>query len=87
LLVLRLRLTLLWMSKAPSNDSADDRFIALEERLAFQQRMLEEINSVVVSQQAELDRIRREVSQLTETSHQLMERAGDNLPHEKPPHY
>jgi SlyX protein len=76
------------MSPATADEnSPDDRYIALEERLAFQQRMLEELNTVVVSQQGELDRLRREVSRLGEASRVLMERTGDNLPHEKPPHY
>ena len=69
------------------DNASEDRFIALEEKLAFQQRTLDELNSVVVTQQTELDRLRREVSQLTETSRILVERTGDNLPHEKPPHY
>jgi SlyX protein len=76
------------MSSASADDNLpDERFIALEERLAFQQRMLDELNTVVVSQQGDLDRLRREVSRLTATSQLLMERSGENLPHEKPPHY
>lgn len=73
--------------KSVDDDPRDDRFIALEEKLAFQQRLLEEINAVVVDQQAELDRIRRELTQISEASRLLIERTGDNLPHEKPPHY
>jgi SlyX protein len=72
---------------ATDNNASEDRFIALEEKLAFQQRTLDELNAVVVTQQGELDRLRREVSQLTETSRMLVERTSDDLPHEKPPHY
>jgi SlyX protein len=76
------------MSASPSpHNSPDDRLITLEEKLAFQQHLLDEINAVVVGQQAEIDRLRRDVSQLTEASRVLFDRSGDNLPHEKPPHY
>jgi SlyX protein len=76
------------MSTLPPNHRAEsERITALEEKLAFQQRVLDELNSVVLSQQAEIDRMRREVAQLTAALRAFIEQTGDNLPHEKPPHY
>lgn len=61
--------------------------VALEEKLTFQQRQLDELNSVVLEQQAELDRQRRELVKLASVAQGLMDRTGVDLPHEKPPHY
>ena len=61
--------------------------VALEEKLTFQQRQFEELNSVVLKQQAELDRQRRELANLARMLQGLMDRTGEDLPHEKPPHY
>lgn len=77
------------------NNSQDDSkkhvnqqsLIALEEQIAFQQRHLEELNSVVREQQSSLDRMRRELSQFKELLQRAIERSGEDLPHEKPPHY
>ncbi|TWU29623.1 SlyX family protein [Bythopirellula polymerisocia] len=61
--------------------------VALEEKLTFQQRQFDELNSVVLKQQAELDRQRRELANLARMLQGLMDRTGEDLPHEKPPHY
>lgn len=61
--------------------------IALEERLTFQQRQLDHLNDVVLQQQAELERHRRELAELAKVARGLLDRTGDDLPHEKPPHY
>ncbi len=62
--------------------------IELEEKLMFQQRVLDELNGVVLQQQAELVRLGRELHSLRTVVHQLHEHGqGEDLPHEKPPHY
>lgn len=77
--------------KTPNNEP--DRqanplsLIALEEQLAFQQRHLDQLNDVVRAQQTSLDRMQRELSQLHGLLQRVVERSGDDLPHEKPPHY
>jgi SlyX protein len=70
-----------------SNLDSDQRLIALEEKLSYQQRQLEELNQVIVEQQREINLLRREVNALSNTVKGLMENGGENLPHEKPPHY
>jgi len=61
--------------------------IELEEKIMFQQRALDELNSVVLRQQTDLDRLGRELHALRTTVQQLIEHGGEDLPHEKPPHY
>jgi SlyX protein len=71
----------------PANDY-EQRLVALEERLTFQQRLIEELNGVVLDQRREFDRLARELAQCRQTLEQFRDAAlGENLPHEKPPHY
>ncbi len=60
----------------------------LEEQLAFQQRALDELHTEVRTQQQELVALRREVARLSAAVEQMKEQGwGEDLPHEKPPHY
>ncbi len=68
--------------------SVDRRLIALEERLAFAEQTVDTLNEVVQQQQAQIDRLVGETGRLESHLERLSERAGgDDLPHEKPPHY
>ena len=61
---------------------------ALEERMAFQERMLEELNEAVLRQRQQLDQLSLQMAAVTRALEQLAEQAqGGDLPHEKPPHY
>ncbi|QDU90307.1 hypothetical protein Pla175_37100 [Pirellulimonas nuda] len=66
-----------------------DQLTRLEELLAHQQQLLDQLNSAVVEQGGEIDRLRRELEALRTLAGRLAERvdAGQTLPHEKPPHY
>jgi uncharacterized coiled-coil protein SlyX len=70
-----------------NDDSPDAATLALQEALSFQQRQLDQFNAVVLEQHAEIDRLRREVNTLTELVRGALERGGEDLPHERPPHY
>jgi uncharacterized coiled-coil protein SlyX len=70
-----------------SNLDSDQRLIALEEKLSYQQRQLEELNQVIVEQHAQVLQLSREVRVLTDTVKGILENGGENYPHEKPPHY
>ena len=66
----------------------DARLIALEERLTFQQRLIDELNAVALDHRRELDALVRDLAQCRTALDRLHESgAGENLPHEKPPHY
>jgi uncharacterized coiled-coil protein SlyX len=62
--------------------------VALEERLTFQQRQIDELNTVALDQRREIDRLTRELNQCRDALELLRQSgAGENLPHDKPPHY
>ena len=64
------------------------RVVELEQKLTFQQAAFDQLNGVVLEQQAELEQLRREVRTLNQLLQRLHDRGGgDDLPHEKPPHY
>ena len=74
-------------SPAPSDDPGP-QLLELQAQLTYQQRMLEELNTVVLEQQTGLEKLRREVESLQNMLRELAERQpGDDLPDEKPPHY
>jgi len=77
---------------SPQSDSGGQdpaaRVLGLEEKIMFQQRALDELNEVVLRQQGELDRLHREFQSLRALTERAMEQGGgEDLPHEKPPHY
>ena len=62
--------------------------VELQEKIMFQQRALDELNGVVLQQQTEIDRLGKELRALRSLLQQSIEQgAGEDLPHEKPPHY
>jgi SlyX protein len=66
----------------------DARLRPLEERLAFQERAIDELNEAVLRQQQQIDQLNRQLAALTRGLEQLAEQGqGGDLPHEKPPHY
>lgn len=68
---------------------ADDQDLAaqvidLEQKLTFQQRSFDELNSVVLEQQSELELLRREMKSLRQLLHGFSGGGlGEDLPHEK----
>ena len=62
----------------------EDRFIALEIKLAHQERLTEELNDALYKQQQRMDALEKTLIDL-----QKRVQNGDQeiRPHEKPPHY
>jgi len=76
------------MAKQPQSDELTAHVIELEQKLAFQQRAFDELNAVVLEQQGEIETLRRELKSLRGMLQGISERGtGEDLPHEKPPHY
>lgn len=65
-------------SDQPVSTALEARITELEIRLTHQDRLLEELNSVVIEQQDLLDRLRREVGALTQ-------RLAESVPDGEPP--
>jgi uncharacterized coiled-coil protein SlyX len=68
----------------------DDLQTRLEELLAHQQHAIDALNAEVIEQRREIDRLRVVVAKLESKATLLaeyVERSGDDLPHERPPHY
>ena len=69
-------------------DNLTAQVAELELKLTFQQRAFDQLNGVVLEQQAELEHLRREVKSLRMLLQGLADRgSGEDIPHEKPPHY
>ena len=76
------------MTAESSSPNTAQKLIELEEKLMFQQRAIDDLNGVILQQQAELDRLKSELSANRRLIEDLTQRAlGKDLPHEKPPHY
>ena len=68
-----------------SNESAQEtRFIQLETKIAYQEKLISELNEVVLAHTRALDRMEIRVKQLEAM---LRESPGGPLGHEPPPHY
>ena len=64
------------------------RLIDLEERLTYQQHLIDQLNDVVRGQARQLERLGRELASYVTAVERLAQNSqGDDLPHEKPPHY
>ena len=73
---------------ATSESQADgDRLLAVEERLTFQQRAVEQLNEVVLRHERRIEELCRELAAYATTLEGLSRQADEDLPHEKPPHY
>jgi SlyX protein len=72
----------------PDPDRPTSRVVELEEKIMFQQQAHDQLNSVVLKQQSELERLGRELESLRSHVRQVSDLIpGDELPPEKPPHY
>ena len=66
----------------------EDRIINLETKLAYQEHTIEELNSVVIEQQNEIDRLKNAVEYLLDKVSQMADTHMEKAPaNEKPPHY
>jgi len=64
------------------------RLTDLEERLTYQQHLIDQLNEVVLGQARQLERLGRELTNYVAAVERLTQHGqGDDLPHEKPPHY
>jgi uncharacterized coiled-coil protein SlyX len=65
--------------------SQEERFVRLEEKAAYLEKLALDLNEVVIRQAQELDELHTRLERL-----ERQQRAGEDdqsIPHEKPPHY
>jgi uncharacterized coiled-coil protein SlyX len=78
------------MNSNDSSSGSDHRQIRVEELLAHQQHLIDALSHEVTDLRRELNLWGQVVSKLEAQLKLLaeyVERRGDDLPHEKPPHY
>jgi|TARA_B100001059_G_scaffold229147_1_gene261291 SlyX protein len=66
----------------------DNRFIDIETKLSYQESLLDQLNSIIIKQQAELDMLKRSLKNLQERISVLNEISSETInADERPPHY
>ncbi|MBT7276354.1 MAG: SlyX family protein [Woeseiaceae bacterium] len=66
----------------------DDRLIDIETKLSYQESLLDQLNSIIIKQQAEVDVLKRSLKNLQERISLLNEASSENNNiNELPPHY
>jgi SlyX protein len=70
------------------NKDLADRFDAIEIRLAYQDETIETLNKTITTQWTEIDRLKREMTRLSDRVLEAENRAGSAMqPDAPPPHY
>ena len=75
------------MGEQEDKAAVDERFEVLEAKVLYQERTIEELNSVVIRQQDQVDALTAEVAQLREILENPPEDTIDASEEPPPPHY
>lgn len=70
-----------------SSESVDQRLMELEIKCSFTEDLVERLNEVIVRQQAQIDRLQREVMEIREQARAADPGSFRSLQDEMPPHY
>lgn len=73
------------MSQPPTQ--TEERFEVLETKVVYQERMVDELNGVVVSQQNQLDQLTEQIRRLEELVKELSQAPTEEGEEPPPPHY
>ena len=73
----------------PTRDNNQVRLVHLEETVAHQDQLLGQLNESLTLLRDQYDRLENKLEQASSQVQWLMENSnpGEDLPHEKPPHY
>lgn len=71
----------------PSSESVDRRLMDLEIKSSFTEDLVERLNEVIVRQQAQIDRLQREVLDLRDQARAADPGSFRSIRDELPPHY
>jgi SlyX protein len=75
------------MSPADADDPMTQRLIQLEIKASFTEDLLDKLDQVVIGQQAQIDRLKRELQRLRQQTSTDADPTSRNLRDELPPHY
>jgi uncharacterized coiled-coil protein SlyX len=67
------------------SDESDARFLKLEEKVAYQEKTIADLDGVVVELRAQLEALQARLESVERALRQ--ELAGREMPNERPPHY
>ena len=70
-----------------SEDRPEDRLVRLEELTAYQAETIEDLSEQVARQWALIERLRRQLDEMTERFETLEDTARVQTPTQKPPHW
>ena len=70
-----------------SDEDIERRLVDLEVKAAFAEDLVEQLNDIVVRQQAQIDALQRELARFREQALEAPEPAFRSLRDELPPHY
>jgi len=65
----------------------EERLVAIETKLAFQEDLVEELNKTVYQQQQKLDHLEAVCAALARQIQSQAEARNEGMSHERPPHY
>jgi SlyX protein len=71
----------------PNRDDTEQRLTALEIKASFSEDLVDRLNDVIVRQQLQIDRLRRELDELRQRAADAPPETLRSLRDELPPHY
>ncbi|MAC91914.1 MAG: SlyX protein [Woeseiaceae bacterium] len=66
---------------------SDDHLVKIETKLSYQEDLLDQLNSIIIKQQKEIDSLKRELLLLQEKITTINESSENTNMDERPPHY
>ena len=66
---------------------SDDHLVKIETKLSYQEDLLDQLNSIIIKQQKEIDSLKRELLLLQEKITTINESTKNTNMDERPPHY
>jgi len=70
--------------QAGRSGGAEERFVLLETKVAYQEKLISELSEVLVEHSQVIDRLESRVRRLEQA---LRDNAGEPVGHDRPPHY
>lgn len=66
------------------SQTLDERFVSIETKIAYQEKLIAELNEVLLQRGQEIDKLTRRLASLENLAR---DGSSENPGHERPPHY